>query len=74
MAKILVIDDDVSIRETLKLYLAEEGYEVFTAATGTEGLNQFVENVPDVTILDIRLPDVDGFTILEELREEDENA
>jgi two-component system response regulator AtoC len=74
MAKILVIDDDLSICETLKLYLTEEGYEVFTAATGTEGLNQFVENSPDVTILDIRLPDVDGFTILEELREEDENA
>jgi len=74
MSKILVIDDDRSICETLELYLIEEGYEVVTAATGTDGLNKFVEISPDVVILDIRLPDVDGFTILEDLREEDENV
>ena len=74
MAKILVIDDDSSIRETLELYLSEEGYEVVTAATGTEGLNRFVETSPDVIILDIRLPDIDGFTVLEDLQEEDENV
>jgi two-component system response regulator AtoC len=74
MSKILVIDDDRSICETLELYLAEEGYEVVTAATGTEGLNKFVEHSPDVVILDIRLPDVDGFTILEDLRKDDENV
>jgi two-component system response regulator AtoC len=73
-SKILVIDDDRSICETLELYLTEEGYEVVTAATGTEGLNKFVETSPDVVILDIRLPDVDGFTILEDLRKEDENV
>ncbi len=74
MSKILVIDDDRSICETLELYLTEEGYEVVTAATGTEGLNKFVETSPDVVILDIRLPDVDGFTVLEDLREDDENV
>ena len=74
MPKILVIDDDRSICETLDLYLTEEGYEVKTALTGTEGLNAFVETVPDLVILDIRLPDIDGFTVLEDLREEDENV
>jgi two-component system response regulator AtoC len=74
ISKILVIDDDRSICETLELYLTEEGYAVVTAATGTEGLNKFVEISPDVVILDIRLPDVDGFTVLEDLREEDENV
>jgi two-component system response regulator AtoC len=74
MSKILVIDDDRSICETLELYLTEEGYEVVTAVTGTEGLNKFVEHSPDVVILDIRLPDVDGFTVLEDLREDDENV
>ncbi|MCX5820836.1 MAG: response regulator, partial [Deltaproteobacteria bacterium] len=74
ISKILVIDDDRSICETLELYLTEEGYEVVTAATGTEGLNKFVEISPDVVILDIRLPDVDGFTVLEDLREDDENV
>lgn len=74
MSKILVIDDDSSICETLELYLKEEGYKVHTALTGTEGLNRFVETSPDVVILDIRLPDIDGFTVLEDLREEDENV
>ena len=74
MATILVIDDDNSICETLDLYLTEEGYEVRTATTGTDGLNKFVETTPDVVILDIRLPDVDGFAILEDLRDEDENV
>jgi len=74
MATILVIDDDSSIAETLDLYLTEEGYKVFTASTGTEGLNSYVKNAPDLVILDIRLPDIDGFTVLEDLREEDENV
>ena len=74
MPKILVIDDDSSIRETLDLYLTEEGYDVYTAPTGTDGLNTFTQQSPDVVILDIRLPDVNGFMILEDLREEDENV
>ena len=74
MAKILVIDDDSSIAESLDLYLTEEGYTVYTAATGTDGLNAFVKHTPDVVILDIRLPDIDGFTVLEDLRDEDENV
>lgn len=43
MAKILVIDDEKSICETLEMYLTEEGYEVYTANTGTEGLNKAVQ-------------------------------
>ena len=74
MAKILVIDDDKSISETLQLYLSEEGYKVDVANTGTEGLNKALQTSPDVVILDIRLPDIDGFTVLEDLREENENA
>ncbi|HET58350.1 MAG TPA: sigma-54-dependent Fis family transcriptional regulator, partial [Deltaproteobacteria bacterium] len=74
MASILVIDDDSSICESLDLYLSEEGYEVRVALTGTDGLNLFVEEPADVVILDVRLPDVDGFSILEDLQEEDENV
>ncbi|HOJ13556.1 MAG TPA: sigma-54 dependent transcriptional regulator [Deltaproteobacteria bacterium] len=74
MAKVLVIDDDSSIRETLEMYLSEEGYEVYTAPTGTDGLNTFARVTPDVVFLDIRLPDVNGFLILEDLKEEDENV
>ncbi|HOC58579.1 MAG: sigma-54-dependent Fis family transcriptional regulator [Syntrophaceae bacterium] len=74
MASILVIDDDESIVETLDLYLTEEGYSVRTALTGTDGLNKYVEKPSDVVILDIRLPDVDGFAVLEDLKEENENV
>jgi len=74
MPKILVIDDDQSICETLELYLTEEGYTVYTANTGTDGLNKFVETSPDLVILDIRLPDIDGFMVLEDLREESEKV
>lgn len=74
MTKILVIDDDQSICETLELYLTEEGYTVYTANTGTDGLNKFVETSPDLVILDIRLPDIDGFMVLEDLREESEKV
>ncbi len=74
MASILVIDDDESIVETLDLYLTEEGYAVRTALTGTDGLNKYVEEPSDVVILDIRLPDVDGFAVLEDLKEENENV
>lgn len=74
MASILVIDDDASIVETLDLYLTEEGYSVRTALTGTDGLNKYVQEPSDVVILDIRLPDVDGFSVLEDLKEENENV
>ena len=73
MPSILVIDDDASIAETLDLYLTEEGYKVRTALTGTEGLNKYVQEQSDVVILDIRLPDISGFTVLEDLKEENEN-
>ncbi|MDO9527567.1 MAG: sigma-54 dependent transcriptional regulator [Syntrophales bacterium] len=74
MSKVLVVDDDSSICETLKLYLTEEGHEVHTALTGTDGLNKVVEVSPDVVILDIRLPDISGFTVLEDLKGDAESA
>ena len=68
MQKILVIDDDKSIRESLRLYLAEEGYEVSTALTGEEGLKRAATGAWDVVILDIFLSDVDGLDILRRLK------
>ena len=74
MAKILIIDNDNTVCNTLSIYFTGEGYEVYTATTGTDGLNRFVETSPDVVILDISLPDIDGFTVLEDLQEDDENV
>ncbi|MEN6332227.1 MAG: sigma-54 dependent transcriptional regulator [Smithella sp.] len=74
MPRILVIDDDAAICRTLEFCLTEEGYTVDTAQSGTDGLNKYVSNPADVVILDIRLPDVDGFQVLEDLKEENENV
>ena len=72
MAKILIIDADHTVNKAITLYLTEKGHDVFSVATGTDGLNTFVGTSPDVVILDTNLPDINGFTVLEDLREEDE--
>lgn len=64
MSKILVIDDEHSILESLEMFLGEKGHEVHKAATAKEGLDLFHRCEPDVVILDIRLPDIDGLEVL----------
>jgi DNA-binding response OmpR family regulator len=70
MHTILIIDDDTSICETLSTYLAEEGYRVLTAGTGAKGISEFSSGMIDLVLLDIRLPDMDGFTVMKNLRKE----
>ena len=72
MSSILVIDGDHSALEKIRHFLAKEGYETYTASTGTDGLNLCVQKSPDLVIMDLALSDVDGLTILEELLEENE--
>jgi DNA-binding response OmpR family regulator len=67
MAKILIVDDEHSILDSLEMFLGEKGHDVFKAATGGEGLEQFYRAKPDVVILDIRLPDSSGLDILQRL-------
>jgi two-component system, NtrC family, response regulator AtoC len=74
MSKILVIDDDDSNRESLEMYFLEEGYEVFTANTGRAGLKSYHETPVDAVILDIRLPDMEGFEVLDEIKKGNRNA
>jgi len=68
MAKILVIDDVVDTRELLHMYLSNEGYQVITAATGSEGLYLANAERPDLVITDIGLPDMDGAYLIQGLR------
>ncbi len=68
-AKILVIDDEKLLRWSLQQNLSKEGYTVITAEKGMEGLNLFKEETPDVTLLDIHLPDVSGITVLQGIKE-----
>lgn len=65
--RILVIDDDDAIRDSLGLYLSESGYEVLQGRDGEEGLSLFFDHRPDVVLCDLRMPHVDGMSVLKEL-------
>ena len=67
--KILVIDDDANICEMLRLYFENEGYEVKSALDGVEGVNYFKTYEPDLVLLDIMLPQKDGYQVCREIRE-----
>lgn len=69
MAKILVVDDDASIRRSLTRVLERNGYEVFTAADGEEALDRMRSERPDLVILDIMLPKMNGYIVCAKLRE-----
>jgi DNA-binding response OmpR family regulator len=65
---VLIIEDDARIRPLLMRSLGELGYAVDSAATGMQGLNQVMETRPDLVILDLGLPDVDGSEVLSMVR------
>nr|WP_290447630.1 response regulator [Pseudomonas sp. 21LCFQ02] len=65
----MVIDDEPQIRKFLRISLASQGYKVLEAGDGAEGLNQAALNRPDLVVLDLGLPDMDGQQLLVELRE-----
>ncbi len=68
MPKVLVVDDEPNIIELAKLYLERDGYEVEAADTGQDALSKFAAASPDIIILDLMLPDMDGFEICRRVR------
>ena len=68
--KVLVIDDERSIREHLDMFLQEKGLEVVAAEDGESGIQLIHDEEPDILILDIRLPGIDGLEVLRRLKEE----
>ncbi|NQW44501.1 MAG: sigma-54-dependent Fis family transcriptional regulator [Deltaproteobacteria bacterium] len=71
LSKILVVDDEESIREFFQIMLKREGYEVFTAANGKEGLEHLKKNPVDLIISDIQMPELSGLELLSKVREID---
>ncbi len=67
--KVLIVDDEYLIRYSLQRLIEQEGYEVFTAASGQESLRLFEEQKPDIVILDIQLPDANGLVLLKTIKE-----
>jgi len=68
MAKILVIDDEPNVRTLLEMRLRHQGYEVLIADNGRKGLQLYRQEHPDVIVLDLRMPELDGVTVLKEIR------
>ena len=66
--KVLVIEDDINIAELLRLYLDKEGFEVCIASDGAKGISEFERSEPDLVLLDVMLPVMDGWGVLREIR------
>ena len=70
MSKLLLVEDDQTLRETLAHNLKREGYDVVQASTGVDALNLAREEKPDLVLLDVMLPELDGLTVCRTLRHE----
>ena len=64
---ILVVDDEAAIRDALRMILEYEGYEVASAADGPAALAELESNPPDAVLLDIKMPGMDGFEVLDRI-------
>ncbi len=74
MSKILIVEDDVAFCTMLKTFLQKKDYEVFTAFSGNEAIPQIKENTFDIVLADVRLPDTDGITLLDEILKNNPNT
>ncbi|MCL4479172.1 MAG: sigma-54 dependent transcriptional regulator [Deltaproteobacteria bacterium] len=70
MGRILIIDDENLVRWSIEKLLTKEGHEVISASTSAEGLLKLREHVPDVVLLDMKLPDIDGIEVLRTIKKE----
>jgi DNA-binding NarL/FixJ family response regulator len=68
VSRLLVVDDEPHLLRALGACLRAEGYEVMTASSGAEALARLAEQVPDLVVCDIRMPGMDGFALLRQLR------
>ncbi len=73
-AHILIVDDDPRITDLLRRVLAYEGYSIASAASGSEALNRSLERPPDLVVLDIMLPGLDGLEVAQRLRAAGDNV
>jgi len=67
--KILIVEDDLDVADMLNAYFRAQGYEVFTVNYGEDGIRSCQASQPDIIILDIRLPDIDGYEVARRLRD-----
>jgi two-component system, OmpR family, alkaline phosphatase synthesis response regulator PhoP len=73
-SRILSVDDEPDVTQLVQFHLTNAGFEVITAATGREALDQVRQAPPDLILLDLMLPDIDGFGVCEILRRQSSTA
>ena len=73
-AKILVVDDDANVQRLLQYTLKQEGYDVVVASDGAEGFRLWGAEAPDLILLDVMLPKLDGYQVAAKIRSEEGNA
>ena len=71
MQKILIVDDDSTLRAALTRYLQDRGFAVRNAVSGVEGFDQFLQDVPDLIVSDVVMPEMDGFELCTKVRATD---
>ena len=74
MAKILIVDDDIEIRKLLSAHFMSKGYEVVTGENGKEGVSLAAEEKPDLIIMDLNMPVMDGFLATKEIKTSSETG
>lgn len=72
--KILIIDDNKQLLDLLKDMLSEEGFEVVLASNGTEGIKKHRENKPDIILMDLKMPKIDGIKTAAKIRTKDKKV
>ena len=72
MRSVLIVDDEIGVRQSLKMLLKND-YEVFLAKNAEEAFSQIKEHSPEVILLDVTLPDLDGFKVLERIKQDHPN-
>lgn len=71
MKIVMVVDDEVDVLRLVRLSLLREGYQVITARDGAEAIDKMRHQVPDAMIVDVMMPNIDGFSLLKEVRSDD---
>jgi|SRR3989344_7271623 len=74
MAKIVIVEDDKFLRELITQKILKEGYQVVGAVNGEEGVAKTKEVKPDLVLLDLILPGIDGFEVLRQIKEDPETS
>lgn len=70
MSKILIVEDEERMRKVVKNYLMKNNFDVIEAEDGRQGIDKFYEENPDLVILDIMIPKIDGWTVCREIRKD----